>query len=81
MFTPIYTINSKIIHDLMRIDRVQQTVLQLPLTPAVLRSLRETARLYTTHYSTMIEGNKLNVEQIQTAIMDRIFYYWYGCLV
>jgi len=31
----------------------------------VLASLRETARLYTTHYSTMIEGNRLNIDQIQ----------------
>ena len=34
----------------------------------VLKSLRETARLYTTHYSTMIEGNQLEPDQISEVI-------------
>lgn len=39
--------------------------MSLPLTPLVLNSLRETAQLYTTHYSTMIEGNRLDPEQVE----------------
>jgi hypothetical protein len=49
--------------DLMAIEAVKEKVVYLPLTPAVLSSLRETARLYTTHYSTMIEGNRLERER------------------
>jgi hypothetical protein len=34
----------------------------------VLASLRETARLFATHYSTMIEGNRLTQEQVGKVI-------------
>jgi hypothetical protein len=43
----------------MRIEAARQAVQDLPITPAVLATLGETARLYSTHYSTMIEGNRL----------------------
>lgn len=55
-------------NDLMHIEASKQKVLQLPLTPKVLSSLRETARLYTTHYSTMIEGNRLDPNQIEAVL-------------
>ena len=40
-------------------EAARQAVEDLPITPSVIASLRETARLYSTHYSTMIEGNRL----------------------
>jgi Fic family protein len=52
----------------MRIEAVKEKVLHLPVTPTVLASLRETARLYTTHYSTMIEGNRLAPAQIEVVL-------------
>ena len=55
----------------MRIEAVKQKVMHLPLTPMVLVSLRETARLYTTHYSTMIEGNRLVPNQIEGVLKDK----------
>lgn len=64
-FIPHYTINSKTAKFLMAIETVRERILHLPLTPTVLTSLRETARLYTTHYSTMIEGNRLEANQVQ----------------
>jgi Fic family protein len=67
-FNPIYTINQTIANNLMRIEAARQHVSHLPLSPKVLASLRETAKLYTTHYSTMIEGNRLNPEQIKEVI-------------
>lgn len=49
--------------------RPQKTkALHLPLITTVLSSLRETARLYTTHYSKMIEGNKHDPEQIEVIL-------------
>jgi Fic family protein len=63
-FFPNYVITPKIASNLMRIESAKERVAQLPLTPTVLASLRETARLYTTHYSTMIEGNRLEPDQI-----------------
>lgn len=67
-FDPSYVITPKIMNCLLRIESVKQKVLHLPLNPTVLVSLRETARLYTTHYSTMIEGNRLDADQINEVL-------------
>ena len=55
----------------MRIEAAKEAVSHLPITPAVLVSLRETARLHTTHYSTMIEGNRLTQEEVEEVIHRR----------
>lgn len=67
-FSPHYAITPKIASNLMRIEAVKEKIIHLPLTPLVLSTLRETARLYTTHYSTMIEGNRLKPDQIETVL-------------
>ena len=67
-FSPNYTITAKTAKCLMRIEAVRERVLHLPVTTTVLTSLRETARLYTTHYSTMIEGNRLAPDEIETVL-------------
>ena len=67
-FLPNYTITPSIVTNLMRIESAKEKISYLPLTPTVLSSLRETARLYTTHYSTMIEGNVLSPDQIQIVL-------------
>jgi Fic family protein len=69
-FEPKFSITSKTATALMRIEGVKQAILHLPITPAVLATLRETARLYSTHYSTMIEGNRLSQEQVSRVIGD-----------
>ncbi len=51
-------------NNLLRIEVAKERALMLPVTPHILSSLRETARLFTTHYSTMIEGNRLNPDQV-----------------
>ena len=63
-FTPHYIINNNIANALLKIESVNERVKALPVTATVLASLRETARLYTTHYSTMIEGNRLSMNEI-----------------
>jgi hypothetical protein len=45
----------------------------LPITPSVLATLRETARLFSTHYSTMIEGNRLTQDQVSKVIERQHF--------
>ncbi len=52
----------------MNIEAAKHKILGLPLTPMVLGSLRETARLYTTHYSTMIEGNRLDPDEVEEVL-------------
>lgn len=67
-FNPRYTITTKIANCLLRIESAKEKVTHLPLNPTVLASLRESARLYTTHYSTMIEGNRLVPDQIEAVL-------------
>src|SRR3990172_3914991 len=70
-FNPFYTITPIIAQYLMRIEAVRENIAHLPLNVTVLASLRETARLYTTHYSTMIEGNRLDTAQIEAVIKHK----------
>jgi Fic family protein len=67
-FDPLFTITAAVAANLMRIEAVRQAIQSLPITPRVLANLRETARLFSTHYSTMIEGNRLTQEQVVQVI-------------
>ncbi len=69
-FDQKYRITGTIAQNLMHIEAARQTILLLPLTPAVLRSLRETARLHTTHYSKKIEGNALSLQEIKHVVHE-----------
>ena len=70
VLSPNFTITSAIANDLMRIEAVKQSIQTLPITPRVLANLRETARLFSTHYSTMIEGNRLTQTQVVQVIAE-----------
>src|ERR1035438_9360527 len=67
-FHPNFTITPAIATGLMRIEAVKQAIQTLPITPRVLANLRETARLFSIHYSTMIEGNRLTQEEVAQVI-------------
>ena len=69
-FSPNFVITPAIANALMHIEAVKQSIQGLPITPRVLANLRETARLFSTHYSTMIEGNRLTQEQVAQVIAD-----------
>ncbi len=68
-FNPVYAITPAIAKNLMRIEAAKQKVYLLPVNPSVITSLRETAKLYTIHYSTMIEGNRLDPEQVREVLI------------
>src|SRR5579862_4617239 len=67
-FEPKFTITANIASALMRIEGARQAIQHLPITPSVLESLRQSARLFSTHYSTLIEGNRLTQEQVSKVI-------------
>jgi Fic family protein len=67
-FSPAFSITPAMASGLMRIEALKQEILTLPITPRVLAHLRETARLFSTHYSTVIEGNRLTQEQVAKVI-------------
>ncbi|GHV00506.1 hypothetical protein [Candidatus Desulfovibrio trichonymphae] len=51
-FAPQYTITPNIAKSMLRIEAVKAVFESLPVTLHVLRSLRESARLLSVHYST-----------------------------
>jgi Fic family protein len=53
---------------LMAIEADRQAVLALPIDVTMLASLRATAQLLATHYSTQIEGNRLTAAQVEAVI-------------
>lgn len=59
---------------LMRIEAAKQSVEHLPITPAVLKKLKETSRLHSIHYSTAIEGNRLTLEEA-TQVIQRAAHF------
>ncbi len=65
MFIPNFKITAALAKLLMDIEASRQAVTDLPITVRVLTSLRESARLVSTHYSTQIEGNRLTQEQVE----------------
>lgn len=68
MFEPNYRITGKVAKALMSIEADRQVVATLPLTAPMLDSLRRTARLLSTHFSTQIEGNQLSPTQVQAVV-------------
>ncbi len=71
MMRPIYSMSDIIVDSLKRTLHVQEQVEQMPLTASVLKGLRETARLFSTHYSTMIEGNNLSADQVEEVLQHK----------
>ena len=68
MFDPKYVITAEIAKNLMRIEAAKEKAILLPVNPIVIASLRESAKLITTHYSTMIEGNRLAPDEVKEAV-------------
>lgn len=71
MFKPTFTITPQIANALIRIEILREKIINLPITPKVLMSLKESARLSSTHYSTMIEGNRLTKEEVQEVVKQK----------
>ena len=70
-FNPKYSITSSIINNISKIEQLKEQIKNLPVTPHLMASLRESAKLITTHYSTQIEGNRLTQEQVIDVIKNK----------
>jgi Fic family protein len=68
MFDPRFSITGTTATALMAIEADRQAIDALPLTVMMLDSLRRTARLISTHYSTQIEGNRLTASQVKRVL-------------
>lgn len=68
-FKPKYSITNDLLKKLLKIEAIKERVKSLPLTPKVLASLRESSKLFSTHYSTMIEGNRLTQKEVSEVLL------------
>jgi Fic family protein len=68
VYTPVYTQSEEIAEALASINADRDSIESLPFDVEMLRSLRETARFASTHYSTRIEGNRLTQTEVVKVI-------------
>lgn len=69
-FNPNFTMTNDIVKALMEIEALKENIKCLPITPTVIKTLRESAKLQSVHYSTFIEGNKLDQNEVKEIIFD-----------
>ncbi|WP_395751738.1 Fic family protein [Prosthecobacter sp.] len=67
-FSPNFSISPATAKALMAIEASRTAVDGLPISPLLIASLRESARLLSTHYSTQIEGNRLTLPEVRQVI-------------
>ena len=67
-WTPKYTITKEILSYLTSIEAVKNSFDDKPLSPVLLSSLHQSAKIAQTHYSTQIEGNNLSLQQVENAL-------------
>jgi len=69
-FKPNYIITAFLTQQLLEIERHREAINILPVTAKLIASLRETARLQSTHYSTQIEGNALTQAEVKQVVKN-----------
>lgn len=67
-FSPKYSITPKILKAIASIEISRHAIIDLPITAPMVASLRESARLASTHHSTAIEGNRLSAAEVKEVI-------------
>ena len=70
-FSPHYTITVAIAQNLVAIETSKTQFEAFPMNATLLSSLRKSARLASTHYSTQIEGNRLTMEQVTDVVSKK----------
>jgi hypothetical protein len=73
VFKPNFRISANSIRKLLQIEELKITVEKLPIMQSLLNSLRETALLNSTHFSTQIEGNLLALPEVAAVKAGRKF--------
>lgn len=67
-FSPKYTVTAQMVANLAKIEVIKQQFENQPISPQLLLSLRESAKVATIHYSTQIEGNRLTGKEVAEAL-------------
>ena len=69
-FKPNFTINNNILNALIEIEQIKDKIKNYQITPTIIKTLRESVKLQSIHYSTMIEGNRLTQQEVQEVIQN-----------
>jgi Fic family protein len=67
-FEPNFKITPCLTKYLLEVERHKEAINVFPITAPLIASLRETARLLSTHYSTQIEGNMLTQSEVKQVV-------------
>lgn len=65
MYTPTFTISSKLLKDIGLIEGAKAVIESAALLPAWEAKFKEDAELRAVHYGTHVEGNELNLEEVR----------------
>lgn len=68
VWMPKYTITKEILSYLTKIESIKNSFEDKPLSPVLLSSLHQSAKISQTHYSTQIEGNNLTLKQVENTL-------------
>ncbi len=68
MYTPKFSISSKILANIGRIEAAREVIENAPLVPAWEAKFREEAMVRTVHHGTHIEGNELNITEAEKVL-------------
>ena len=71
MYMPKFTYSQRIVKDLMSIERSKAIVELMPIPAHIESDLVEQAKLKMTHYSTRIEGNTLDLQQVARVVKQK----------
>ncbi|WP_051541340.1 Fic family protein [Caldalkalibacillus mannanilyticus] len=71
MYQPKFSYSQSIVKDLMSIERSRSIVELMPIPAHIESDLKEQAKLKMTHYSTRIEGNTLDLEQVARVVKQK----------
>lgn len=64
MFSPIFSINNKILKNIAAIEAAKAIIDEAPLIPAYEKQFQQDAIVRTVHYGTRIEGNDLTFQEV-----------------
>ncbi len=68
IWLPHYTLNNIIVRALMKIEEAKTAIGAIHLPASIESSLRQRAKMASTHYSTRIEGNRLTLKEAEDVL-------------
>lgn len=70
MYQPKYTITNKLLSLVGSVDAAREVITTAPLVPAWERKFQNEARLRTIHHGTHLEGNNLNLDEVEKIVEE-----------